>query len=81
MRTIVFHSIRMGDVEDPELYAAQPIWEWQQTDQGKWVMKNCSDPKFNVNSDPATFGFRIDLYGEIEDIKATEFYLKWQKQS
>lgn len=81
MKTVVFHSIRMGDVEDPELYAAQPIWEWQQTDQGKWVMENCSDPRFNVTSDPNTFGFRIDLYGEIEDIKATEYYLKWQKQS
>ena len=81
MKTVVFHSIRMGDVEDPELYAAQPIYEWQQTDQGKWVMENCPDPKFNVSGDPATFGFRIDLYGDIEDIKATEFYLKWQKQS
>jgi hypothetical protein len=25
----------MGDVEDPELYAAQPLYEWQQTEQGQ----------------------------------------------
>ena len=33
--THVVHTIRMGDVEDPDLMIAQPIWEWQQTDAGK----------------------------------------------
>ena len=80
MKTIVFHSLRMGDVEDPEIYAAQPMWEWQQTEQGQWVMENCPDPKYRIEVDPTSFGYRIDLYGNVEDIKATEFYLKWQKQ-
>ena len=25
---IVVHKFSVGDVEDPDLYAAQPLWEW-----------------------------------------------------
>ena len=39
-RDICVHEIRIGDVEDPDLYVAAPIWEWQQTDAGKFVMEH-----------------------------------------
>ena len=29
---IKVHEIKMGDVEDPDLFVASPIYEWQQTD-------------------------------------------------
>jgi len=45
MKQYVFHTFRMGDVEDPELYAAPPILEWQKTEQGCWVMAHCPDPQ------------------------------------
>jgi len=34
----------MGDVEDPEIYAAFPIHEWEGTDHGKWVKKHATKP-------------------------------------
>ena len=37
-RDVCVHEIRMGDVEDPDIYVAAPIWEWQQTDAGRFVM-------------------------------------------
>ena len=37
-------SLRMSDVDDPELYAAFPISEWQKTEKGAWVMKHSIDP-------------------------------------
>ena len=40
IHNIVVHRFSLSDVEDPELYAAQPIWEWQQTETGKWVMEH-----------------------------------------
>ena len=58
------HSIRMGDVEDPDLMVAQPIWEWQQTEAGKYVMKN---------SKPAPMWVRTvdyNSYGQLYAIKA-----------
>ena len=37
------HTFNMGDVEDPEIYAAGPLFEWQNTENGKWVMENAVD--------------------------------------
>ena len=77
MRRIIFHSFKMGDVEDPEIYAAQPIWDWQQTEQGQWVMTHCADPTYSIGSDPHYMGYRITLYGELQDQDAVFHELKW----
>ena len=69
----------MGDVEDPELYAAQPLYEWQQTEQGQWVMTNCTDPQYIIRPDINTFGHKIIIHGEVEDQLATEYLLRWGK--
>jgi hypothetical protein len=77
MKKVVFHSFLMGDVEDPEIYCAQPIYEWQQTDAGQWVMEHCADPTYNFVPDPYTYGHRVVLTGELEEKDATFFTLKW----
>ncbi len=77
MRRILFHSFSMGDVEDPEIYAAHPISEWQQTEQGQWVMEHCADPTYNIGPDPALMGYRITLWGELKDEDAVFHELKW----
>lgn len=77
MRRINFHSFRMGDVDDPEIYAAQPIWEWQQTEPGQWVMNNCRDPKYSIGPDGQSWGHRVTIYGEVEEQDATFWQLKW----
>ena len=77
MRKITFHTFRMGDVEDPEIYAAQPIYEWQQTEQGKWVMEHCADPVYNIGPDPSYLGYKITLWGELKDEDAVFHELKW----
>jgi hypothetical protein len=67
----------MGDVEDPELYAALPLGEFMNTELGQWVKKNCLDPQYIIRPDPATFGNRVTVYGEVNE-KAEIFYqLKW----
>ena len=77
MKRIVFATFNMGDVEDPEIYIAQPIWEFQQTPKGKWMMENCKDPVYDIHPCPETYGYRAVIYGTVEDIQATEFYLRW----
>lgn len=71
------HRFRMGDVEDPELYAAQPLWEWQQTEQGKWVMKHCKDPTFHTYLDAVTYGYNVVITAHMTDRRYTEFALKF----
>jgi len=71
----------MGDVEDVEIYAAQPIYEWQQTDHGRWVMENAHNLTFHTTPDLAMYGHKIVIRGEINDPrKVTEYYLRWPNQ-
>ena len=67
----------MGDVEDPELYAAFPLGEFMETEKGKWIKSHCKDPCYIIRPDPNTFGVRCIVYGDVEDKSATEYYLKW----
>jgi hypothetical protein len=74
---VLLHSFRMGDVDDVELYAAQPLWEWQQTEHGKWVMQHAEDPTYSVSADPYNFGYRIAVHGLLLEKDYTYFALKW----
>lgn len=71
------HTIRMGDVEDPALYAAFPISEWQSTDHGVWVMKNGLDPTFHTRTDYMNYGFTIAITAMISDKRWTEYCLRF----
>ena len=70
----------MGDVEDPELYAAIPLGQFMDTEKGQWIQKYCRDPQYIIRPDPHTFGTRVIVYGEVEDRSATEYYLKWNQK-
>jgi hypothetical protein len=77
---IVVHTFGIGDVEDPEIYAAQPIWEWQQTDAGKFVMEHAiNTPSYHQSLDYQTYGYRYAVVAELEAKKLSEFYLRWGK--
>ena len=78
---VVVHRFRMGDVEDPDLYAAQPLYEWQESEAGKFVMQNAvGQPEWHRNVDNASFGYQYAVVAELEKKKLSEFYLKFGKQ-
>ena len=75
---ITFHEFSMGDVDDVDIYVAQPIYEWQQTEQGKWVMQHAHDLTYHTAPDPRSFGYRITITGKMDlGPQLTEYYLKW----
>ncbi|MDA7834242.1 hypothetical protein N9A25_00405 [bacterium] len=67
----------MGDVEDVEIYMASPIYEWQQTPEGKWCMENGTDLEYHVNADPMTFGYKVIITGKLSGKDATFWQLKY----
>jgi len=78
---INFHTFTMGDVDDVDVYAAQPIYEWQQTDHGRWVMENAHNLTYHTMADASLMGHRIVIRGEITDPrKTTEYFLRWPTQ-
>lgn len=68
----------MGDVEDPEIYVAEPIFKWQQTEQGKWVMQHATNLESRTTLDHFQYGYLILIVGEIEEgTFLTEYLLRW----
>jgi hypothetical protein len=81
MKTIKIkvHTIKMGDVEDPDLYVAEPIWNWQQTEAGKWIMENSKEqPMWNRSPDPYNYGHSYDIIAWLEEKDLTYWKLKYE---
>jgi hypothetical protein len=75
---VIVHRIRLGDVEDPDLYVAEPIWQWQNSDQGKFVMENAvSQPEWHRYNSMFDFGLSYVIMAELDSKKLAEFYLRW----
>ena len=74
------HSFKMGDVDDLEVYIAQPIWEWQQTEKGKWCMKYGDDLRYSWQADHQSFGYHVVIDGLLQDEDLTFFLLKWNEK-
>jgi hypothetical protein len=74
----IFHKFRMGDVEDPYLYAASPIYDWQKTEQGTWCMsRSVVDTSFLCIPSPEYWGYEVVIYGELKPEDHTYFQLRW----
>jgi hypothetical protein len=70
----------MGDVEDPYLYAAFPISEWQKTEHGQWCMDHAiGETEFWCSPDVYTMGHRVSIIGEMLEKDITYLKLKWGK--
>ena len=68
----------MGDVEDPDLMVAQPIWDWQQSPQGKFVMEHAlGQPSWERMLEPINYGWTYVIIAELDAKKITEYYLKF----
>ena len=76
-RVIVYRFI-MGDVEDPDLYAAQPLWEWQQSEMGKFVMeKSVETPVWHRQADVANYGHQYAVEAFLKGSDYSFWVLKW----
>jgi hypothetical protein len=77
---VAVHSFTMGDVEDPDLYAAQPIYEWQQSEMGQWVIEHAVEtPFWHRTIDPASYGHKYYIIARLREQDQTYWALKWQK--
>jgi len=73
------HVFRMGDVEDPDLYVAQPIYNWQQTEAGKWVMENSAPkPSWHRIISYDTYGYLYQIKAYLTHKQLTYYKLKYE---
>ena len=76
-REVTVYTFSVGDVEDPDLYAAQPLCEWEKSDAGQWVMKHAVDvPRWHRLADPMTYGYRYAISARFMGPALTEWLLR-----
>jgi len=77
-RDVCVHQIRMGDVEDPDLSVADPIWKWQESDAGKFIMEHAVEkPYWTRLTDPTTYGYIYRVMARLSEQNETFWRLKW----
>ena len=70
------HEFTMGDVEDVDIYMAQPIYEWQQTPAGKFCMEKATEITHHTMLDQLTYQYRVVITGYLSGKHATFWALK-----
>ena len=76
---IVVHEFAMGDVEDPDLYAAQPLSDWQDSEAGKFVMAHAVEkPYWTRSIDQFGYGYRYVIVARMKEPDQTFFRLKFK---
>jgi hypothetical protein len=76
---ICVHEFTMGDVEDPDLYAAQPISEWQDSAAGKFIMAHAVDKPYWIRQiDHSSYGYQYKIMVRLSEQNQTFFRLKFK---
>ena len=78
---VAVHSINMGDVEDPDLYVAQPIYEWQESEVGQWVMEHAVEkPFWHRVMEPMLMGYKYHIVARLKEPDELYWTLKWKQE-
>ena len=78
MIKLAVYEFPMGDVEDPEIYAAEPLYKFEKSEQGQWVMEHALEkPVFYIGPCIQTYGYRCRVEAVLSEEDATFFQLKW----
>jgi hypothetical protein len=78
---VIVHRFRMGDVEDPDLYAAQPLCDWQNSEVGKWIMAHSVEtPMWHRQSNPNQYHTDYAVQAWLRGADYTYWVLKWSDQ-
>lgn len=63
--------------DDPALIAGKPIYDWERSEKGQWVMKHGLDPTFSIMMNHSTMSYVILITAHITPKRWTEFCLKF----
>lgn len=77
-KKIIVHQFRQSDSEDPDLLIAEPLYNWERSEKGQFVMKNAkTTPTWHRHLDQTSYGWQITIVAELEGSALTEYLLRW----
>jgi hypothetical protein len=71
------HNLKIGDVEEPEIYLAFAWNGFSKTEKGTWIVDNCQNLVYNEHIDPNGLGYLYKISGNLTEENYTFFLLKW----
>lgn len=76
---VLVHRINMGDVEDPDFLISWPMYEWQQTEKGKWVMdKSFKPPIWQRSVDVNILGYTYCIFAYLKESDYIYYKLRYE---
>lgn len=80
-KEIIVHSFTMGDVDDPDLYAGEPLYKWQISEEGQWCMERALEtPMWSRAVDAYYYGHKYIVTATFDAKTLTEYYLRFGKK-
>jgi hypothetical protein len=74
----VFSFTLDGGLEDPEMMAAEPLYDWEHSEHGQWVMRNaCDTPTWHKSIDSSSYNYRFIIRAKFMGPALTEMLLKY----
>lgn len=78
MKKLIVHRFTLSDVDDIEIYAAEPLYKFEISEKGRWVLENAIEkPVWHQRLSHEVYGFQIEIEATLSDELATYFQLKW----
>lgn len=74
---VVVHEFRVGDVDDPDIYAGSSLWDWQTSEDGKWVLEHAVEtPSWRRQTDYNTYAYRYAVIAKLREADLIIWKLK-----
>lgn len=74
---VIVHEFDMTGVDDPDLCAAEPLYNWEKSQEGQWVIKHSkTTPSWHRCHFGNPFGWKYIVKAELEGAALTEWLLK-----
>ena len=78
-KDVVFRFF-LSDVDDPSIYAAEPLYKWEKSAAGQWVIANSPEmPTWYISPAYDRYGYSVSVVADLSPENWTYFHLKYKK--
>lgn len=79
LHRVVVHQFTIDDLNsDPNLYIDQPLRDWEQSEQGKWIREHAIEaPQWHRHDDPMSFYTNYTITALLKERDYTLWILKY----
>jgi len=78
IHNVVVHKFDIRDVDDPEIYAAGHIFDWERSDAGQWILERTIEiPEWHRWDDPMSFFTKFAITAKLKDKDYVMWILKY----